>query len=99
MKTFFVTAVSLLSLGAVAGNDTRTDDDKYCAEMKDNRLVVVHEGNVITRDVTMSDGTQLLIDGTIVSKDGSRVMLRTGQCMDSNGRISPENTKAAHPQK
>jgi len=53
----------------------------------------MYQGKALTRDVSLNDGTQLLMDGTIVKKDGSKSKLKADQCIDSDGRISDDDKK------
>jgi hypothetical protein len=88
MKTLCMAIIAgMLSFNTIAGGNTKENPTKYCSEMKDGKLVVMHEGKVITADVTLADGTMVKMDATIVKKDGSKSMLKEGQCIDKNGVV------------
>lgn len=70
---------------------TKLHSDMYCAKMKDGRMVVMHDGTALNTDITLAGGTQVKTDGTVIYKDGTRAMLREGECMDKNGKM--ENAK------
>jgi len=94
---------ALLTAGGLYGYDVATRDahengvyqepDQYCAKMRDGKMVVMHEGKEITSDVFLKNGTTVKPDGTIISKEGVRVSLRDGQCIDANGKLVNEELK------
>ena len=93
MKTlFFIVAAGILSLNAI--NDLPNKlANSYCAEMRDGILQIVHDGVAISSDITLSNGTTIKTDGTVVSKDGSKVMLSEGDCVDNDGMLMKDNPK------
>ena len=86
-------AACMLTLSMAAGNGLQTQPERYCAAMENNKFVILYQGKPLTRNVNLSDGTQLLQDGTIVKKDGSKTKLSLNQCIDSDGRISDDDQK------
>jgi len=89
-KIILLLAVMLISIGVIAWMDEPWNKDlnnKYCAKMKDGLLRVMHDGEEITVDVTLANGTQIKPDGTVVKKDGTRYLLKEGECVDLEGRI------------
>jgi hypothetical protein len=93
MKTlFFIIAAGILSLNAI--NDLPNKFAvNYCAELKDGVLQIVHDGVAISSDVTLSNGTIIKADGTVISKDGSKVVLSEGDCVDKDGMLMKDNPK------
>jgi len=75
------------------GRKPEKEDDRYCAKMKDGVMKVVHEGEVITMDVLLADGTQVKTDGNIIKKDGTRITLKEGECIDKSGQLSSQPAK------
>ena len=75
------------------GRRHKKQDDRYCAKMKDGVMKVVHEGEVITMDVLLADGTQVKTDGNIIKKDGTRITLKEGECVDKSGQLSSQPAK------
>lgn len=90
MKMTFLIAACVLSLSMAAGNGTQTEPERYCAKMENKVFVILFQGKALTRDVSLNDGTQLLMDGTIVKKDGSKTKLMVNQCIDSYGNVSDD---------
>ena len=58
--------------------------------MKDGKLLMVHNGKVAKMDhtMTMINGTKVMIDGTVISKAGSRSKITEGQHIDNAGKLT-----------
>ena len=70
--------------------------DKYCAKLKDGKLVVVHDGAVIPADVKLGDGSVIQPDGAVIDKDGAKRFLQDGECIDKSGKmIYPEKQNSS----
>jgi len=78
-----------LSLGAMAGEH----GDKYCAKMRDGRMVLMHKGDVVTSSVTLDNGTIVKSDGTVVMKNGTTMMLKEGECIHKDGTMMMKDKK------
>jgi hypothetical protein len=92
-----VLQVSTLSYQAVARN-WENRDSKYCAMLKDGKLMVLKENEAVTADITLKDGSILTLDGTILRKDGTRVILQNGECVDEHGKVLPKDKKDKNPE-
>ena len=94
-KLFFILATASLALNSIAGIDDDTkrkkDPDKYCAEFRDGVLKVIHNGEPLTEDVTLANGTKIHTDATIEKKDGSVTVMKDGQCVDLAGNSDDTN--------
>ncbi len=90
MRSFFLILItSLFTLLGVFNDPGKSDDTMYCAKLRDGKLVIMHEGAVVTGDVTLENGTQIKTDGSVVKPDGETVVLKDGECIDKKG-ISEE---------
>jgi hypothetical protein len=90
MKTFLLAFItSLFVLQGIFGFTRQNNDEQYCAKLRDGKLVVMYAGNILTGDVTLKNGTQIKIDGSVVKPDGETIALKDGECVDKDG-ISPE---------
>lgn len=81
-KMILAAAVMMISMGAFAGDD---HGDKYCGKLKDGKVVVMYEGHVLTSDAVLADGTIVKPDASVVMKDGSKMMLNDGECINKDG--------------
>lgn len=61
----------------------------YCL-LKDGKMTVMKGGEAIplTENMTMSDGSMCLTDGTCKLKDGTIRQLKEGECMMMDGRMT-----------
>jgi len=57
--------------------------------MKDGKLVQMKDGKEIamTEDVKLGNGTLVHKDGSMDTKDGKKMMLKDGECIDMNGTM------------
>jgi hypothetical protein len=94
MKTFTASFVLGLALSLSTGYIIK-QDDRYCGKMVDGTMTVVHNGETITSDVKLDDGSLLKPDGNIVHPDGSSDALQDGECIGKDGK--PAEKRAASP--
>ena len=93
-KKIFITLFALAIISVVYGiNYMGTAEtsvphgDKYCAKLKDGKVTMMYQGNVMTTNVTLENGTIVQSDGTVITKDGTRTTLKQGECIDTKGNI------------
>jgi hypothetical protein len=62
---------------------------KDCVMMEDNKMMVIKSGrtSAMDSDMTMTNGTVVLTNGTIKTKDGQTMMLKNGYCVYMNGTL------------
>jgi len=55
--------------------------------MKDGKMVVIKNGKItmMGRDITFSNGSKVMNDGTLVQSDGSKKMMQEGEYRDMSG--------------
>jgi hypothetical protein len=76
-------SVSFLASSVVAA-------EKDSLMMKDGKLWRLHDGKEIgrmDRETTMSNGTRVMMNGKIVTKDGKESQLQEGQSMMLDGKM------------
>jgi hypothetical protein len=76
-------SVSFLASSVVAA-------EKDSLMMKDGKLWRLHDGKEIgrmDRETTMSNGTRVMMNGKIVTKDGKEMQLQEGQTMMLDGKM------------
>jgi hypothetical protein len=98
-KILLILATAALSLGSFAGNPDenkgrKNDPDKYCAELRDGVIKVMHNNEELTADVTLSNGTKIHPDGTITREGGYNRMLKEGECVNMDGQIENSGVPA-----
>ncbi|MDQ2773032.1 MAG: hypothetical protein M3Y54_21310 [Bacteroidota bacterium] len=61
----------------------------YCL-MKDGKMTLMKGGKMVplTANMTMSDGSMCMTDGTCKTKDGTIKRLKEGECMMMDGRMT-----------
>jgi hypothetical protein len=92
----YLIAAGMLTLNAVAKGDDpkkKKDTDTYCAKMKDGKLTVMHEGSPLTSNATLPNGTQIKTDGTVIRKNGSKTMMKEGDCLDKDGKVNGQKNQ------
>lgn len=57
----------------------------FCGMQKGNRLVVVQENKVITKDVILDNGLTIKRDGSVFKNKEKMFKLKDGDCINSNG--------------
>jgi len=100
MKTLLIVFVaSMFTMNAVE-NLVIKSSNKYCAEIGDGILTVVHQGIKINSDVSLKNGTVIKPNGEVTKPDGSKFMLSSGECIDNDGNIlstTPDNKSNQQP--
>jgi len=99
-KIFVFLFISLLGTGAFAQNDKKMDKmdkmnsektmkGKDCVMMKDGKMMMMKNGKMMEmdKDMTMSDGTICMKDGTCKMKDGKTMMMKEGDKCYMNGKM------------
>jgi len=93
MKTIFsLIAATIFTFSTFAVNIT-DHNDNYCAKMKDGVKVIMHDGKQLTAEVTLTDGSRLKTDGSVVKKDGTTWNLIEGDCLEKDGTVSDMHKK------
>ncbi|HME70213.1 MAG TPA: DUF6799 domain-containing protein [Myxococcota bacterium] len=69
--------------------------------MKDNKMMMMQDGKAtgpMSHDMTMTNGTKVMMDGTMVMKDGTKDHMKDGQMMTMDGKMM-EGGKASGMEK
>ncbi|HXU27373.1 MAG TPA: DUF6799 domain-containing protein [Bacteroidia bacterium] len=72
---------------AQSNNDKSGDDNNYCVQTSANEIQIVHQGVIMLLDVMLDNGTKIKTDGTIITKEGKRTLLRVGECINQDGTM------------
>ena len=93
MKKLLIMAVAFtLSLGVFAQEkmDKKMGMKKDCVMMEGGKMMVMKGGNTMAmdKDMTLPNGTMVMTDGTVKTKDGKTMMMKDGDCVYMNGKMS-----------
>jgi hypothetical protein len=69
--------------------DQKEHKMKDCLMMKDKKMMVCKGGNTteMTEDMTLTNGTMVMKDGSVKTKDGKMMKLNEGDCIMMDGKI------------
>jgi hypothetical protein len=88
-RTVILAVVALfLSLSFLVSSVVAAEKDSLV--MKDGKIWRFHDGKEIgrmDRETTMSNGTRVMMNGKIVTKDGKESQLQEGQSMMLDGKM------------
>jgi hypothetical protein len=98
-KIMFLAFVCLIGTMAVSAQD-KMDTGKMdkmkmehkmkdCVMMKHGKMMVMKKGETMAmmQDMTMSNGTMVMTDGSVKMKDGTMSKMGEGDCMYMNGKM------------
>ena len=97
-KLIFVSALSLFTcsafIPATSYAQSTMKSDKApkdgSVKMVGGKMMVAKGGNwvAMTKTMTMSNGSSVMTDGTVMAKDGKKSMLKEGDCMKPDGMMA-----------
>jgi hypothetical protein len=96
MLLAFVCLIGTMAVSAQDKMDTGKMDNmkmahkmKDCVMMKDGKMMVMKKGETMAmmQDMTMSNGTMVMTDGSVKMKDGTMSKMGEGDCMYMNGKM------------
>ena len=67
---------------------------RYCAMLKDGKMVLLKDNAPVAADIELKDGSLVSQDGSIRRKDGTRISLSNGECVDVNGNVLPRKVQS-----
>ena len=94
MKKLFLAIIALSSVVLLQAQNSdqsaKKEVKKDCIKMQDGKLWQDKDGNTteVTEDITLSNGTIVMKDGNVKMKDGSTVMLKDGDYVWMDGKIT-----------
>lgn len=106
-KIFFTAAIMLLGYGAFAQTETdrKTTQDPATTQqtgrhangyiLKDGKVMMVKDGNMslIQKDITLSNGTVIMADGSYMEKGKAKMKLRDGDHITTDGIVHVKSSK------
>ncbi len=67
--------------------DTTKQGPLYCIDLVDGKLVLKKDGVITNRTITFSNGTTINTAAVLKRKTGTRIQLKNGDCVNSDGTI------------
>ena len=95
MKKILI-ALFVLAISGTATAQTKMSSDskmsqsmENCVMMKDGKMACTMNGKTMpmTKNMTMKNGTVVMANGTVKTKDGKTMMLKNGQCVMMSGKV------------
>ena len=74
-------------------------DVKYCAMLKDGKMMLLKENEAVVSDITLKDGSIMTKDGTVMRKNGTKILLQNGDCIDEQGKVLSKDKKTEPKEK
>ena len=93
--SLFALFFMIISLGATAQSPAKTIVMKDCVMMKDGKMMVMKEGKIMpmNKDMVMKNGTKCMTNGECITKDGKKMMMKNGDCMEMSGKMCTDKMK------
>lgn len=63
--------------------------------MMNGKMMMIKNGKMssMSKPMTMSNGTKMLVDGTCIKKDGTKMKMKEGDHVDMSGKIHTKKPK------
>jgi RNase P/RNase MRP subunit p29 len=91
MKKLALIVFFLALLVVSNGQEPKKTDHKTndYVMMKDNKMVVVKDGKsmAMEKEMTLADGTRVMVDGKVMMADGSTKILKDGESISLSGLL------------
>jgi len=100
--TILLSIILLASIGHAQNTPKSKSATKssanYCM-MKNGQMTMMKNGKPMpmTKNMTMSDGSVCLTDGTCKMKDGTVMKMKEGQCMMMDGKMTMHSGSTKRP--
>lgn len=82
-------------------NTMSTSKQKDCLMMEDGKMMVMKKGKtmMMDHDMKLSNGTMVMTNGSMKMKNGKTMMLKDGDCVMMNGKMThmPMKKKMGEP--
>ncbi|SFD02590.1 hypothetical protein SAMN05518672_101102 [Chitinophaga sp. CF118] len=105
-KLLIVSAVILMCAGNIFAQDSTTMKGKKmhhteqagkkmkdCVMMDEGKMWVMKGGKTteMTKEMTMTNGTKVMTDGSVKMKDGKTTMMKDGDCIMMSGKMKKKD--------
>src|SRR5947209_6902144 len=88
-KVLFLTMICFGCL-AVQAQKMEKKSMKDCVMMEDGKMMVMKDGKTMAmdKDMTMGNGSMVMMDGYVKMKTGKKMKLKDGDCVWMNGSVT-----------
>ena len=95
-KLFVLIACSVFAWNILSAQDIKYEDQTkdinkimmYCATVIDGKMILMDQNQKpVLSEVTLKNGTKITTDAIVIHKDGSKIPLKNGECVNANGNI------------
>lgn len=98
-KLIFLFAVLFIGYGSFAQQQKTNHKEhqtKDCFMMENGQMVMMKNGQTMPMhaDTTLSNGTTVMMDGTLKMKDGKTRQLKADECVYMDGKVGHMKTKS-----
>lgn len=92
-KSIALAFISLSLIGTTFAADKPMKHDGIM--MKNGKTMVMKDGKTMAMDkeMTLDNGTKVMIDGTVMMKDGTKSMLKDGDMIHMDGKMMKKADK------
>ena len=89
MKKLVILLTALIFSASVHAQDTTKTQMKEYIMMMNGKMMVMKHGMTmdLKSDTTLKNGTKVMTDGTVKTKDGKTMTLKEGECIYGDGKI------------
>jgi hypothetical protein len=88
MKTIVKIVAFCLTVSAYAQQPTPTKETaEYCADLKDGVVVLTEQELPVEGDILLLDSSVVSKNGTLIRKNGMKQSLQSGECVNQDGNI------------
>lgn len=88
MIRLLIKIIFLIPLSGIAQADTSKvmETEYYCARMKGRHIIMMAGPRELDSDIVLENGWIIRTYGSILKADGRVIILKDGECVDSEGR-------------
>jgi hypothetical protein len=59
----------------------------YCATLVNGKMVIMQDKKIMENTVVLKNGLKISTDGILIKRNGSKVLLTNGECVNQNGIV------------
>ena len=85
-----LSCMTAFAAGEMSGKPAMSGKMPMGAMMKDGKMMMMKDGKAtgpMKHEMTMGDGTKMMMDGTMKMKDGKEMHMKDGQMMMMDGKM------------